>query len=617
MKSIKFILGCCSAFLFFACNTLDVPPMNIVTDKDLFTDQTGITAYIAELYRTMPMTDRQDYGGRGMDMNVYDALPENIAGTLVHSENTAEWWSYECIRSACYFLQEFPKYKDLYSEVYGNAWMGEAYFVRAFCYFRMVQCYGGVPIVDRVLNYPQESIDELKLPRNKEVEVYDFILKDLDEAIRLLPETSEKSNGLSLGHVNKYAALAFKARVALTAGSVAKYGAETLAVYSGHSAVQNGLVGIPAAKANEYFNIAWTAGKAVETSGRYELYGANPTGDEAAVKSYRKMYQDVTTANKETIFARYFKYGINPTILSANCLPYQLGGTYTMHVNLTLDFVKLFDDANGNPVDWNAKFGNDNNYSNHLFASPADAFAEMEPRFKAIVAYPMCTYKGEVIDIRKGILEKGKFTDGAPFKMDEVTTSTDMDAKYEGMFIQGKSGMGYAQTTSTGFYCIKYPDEEMPRGDVSSANSKDVTPMVEIRYAEVLLTLAEAAVEMGRPADAIPYMNAIRKRAGSNKVFSTVTIEDVRKERRMEFIWECKTYWDLKRWRIFHRMYDNTALQILWPIYIFDKEAYYLRVLNTNESNTKLISFDSRYYYLKVPDAEIIKNVNLAQNPGY
>lgn len=615
MKKIKYIVGCCAAVLLYACNTLDVPPMNIVKDADLFNDQSGVTAYIAELYRTMPMTDRQDYGSRGMDISAYDALPDEIANVTNHGDATNGWWSYECIRTACYFLQEFPAYKNKFREISANAWMGEAYFIRAFCYFRMVQCYGGVSIVERVLNYPQESIEELELPRNKEEDCYNFILRDLDEAIRLLPETSEPDNGLVLGRVNKYIALAFKARVALTAGCIAKYGGETLSAYANDPAVQSGLVGIPASKANDYFNAALTAAREVKESGRYELYGENLTDPNAIVKSYRKLYQDVSSANKETMFARYFKYGIVTTILSANCLPYQLGGTYPLHVNPTMNFVKLFDDVHGNPINWDEKVGIDATYTNHLYTDPADAFADMEPRFKAIIAYPNCSYKGEIIDIRRGILEKNKSQEA--FSMENVKVSADMAVRYEGMFIQGRSGMGFTDVTSTGFYCIKYPDENMPRTDVSSSNSKDVTPMVEIRYAEVLLTLAEAAVELGRPDDAIPCMNAIRKRAGSKKVFTTVTLEDVRKERRMEFIWECKTYWDLRRWRTFHREFDNTTRQMMWPIYIWDANAYYLRITDTGVSNNKRISFDSKYYYLKVPDAEIAKNGNLVQNPGY
>jgi len=52
--------------------------------------------------------------------------------------------------------------------------------------------------------------EELQLPRNKEIECYDFILSDLDEAIRLMPETS-----MAAGRANKRTAYGLKARVAL------------------------------------------------------------------------------------------------------------------------------------------------------------------------------------------------------------------------------------------------------------------------------------------------------------------------------------------------------------------------------------------------------------------
>jgi hypothetical protein len=180
MKRIDKIIWSLLAVVLFGCNTLDVPPMNIVKDVDLFTDQAGVTAYIARLYQTMPMIDRQDYGGSGISKEGFEALGNRIADVSVNN-NAQAWWDYACIRSACYFIQEFPAYANNFGEKFANAWLGEAYFVRAYCYFRMVQLYGGIPIVDRVLNYPQETIEELKLPRNKEADCWDFILNDLEQ----------------------------------------------------------------------------------------------------------------------------------------------------------------------------------------------------------------------------------------------------------------------------------------------------------------------------------------------------------------------------------------------------------------------------------------------------
>ena len=81
-----------------------------------------------------------------------------------------------------YFLKNFPAYKSNFQNtVLADAWMGEAHFIRAYCYFAMVKRYGGVPI----LREPQEyvgDIESLKVPRDTEKACYDFIAEDLDEA---------------------------------------------------------------------------------------------------------------------------------------------------------------------------------------------------------------------------------------------------------------------------------------------------------------------------------------------------------------------------------------------------------------------------------------------------
>ena len=48
-----------SILLGTSCNTLDVPPINIIQDKDIFTSESGVTAYISSLYNDMPIQDLQ------------------------------------------------------------------------------------------------------------------------------------------------------------------------------------------------------------------------------------------------------------------------------------------------------------------------------------------------------------------------------------------------------------------------------------------------------------------------------------------------------------------------------------------------------------------------------
>jgi hypothetical protein len=68
------------------------------------------------------------------------------------------------------------------------------------------------------------------------------------------------------------------------------------------------------------------------------------------------------------------------------------------------------------------------------------------------------------------------------------------------------------------------------------------------RYAEVLLLLAEALDEQGKSAEALPYLNAVRARAGLDDIESTTGLRDVIfNERRVELAFENKRWLDLVR----------------------------------------------------------------------
>ena len=62
--------------------------------------------------------------------------------------------AYNSLRDINYFLETLPQYASNFHESDMNTWKGEMYFNRAFVYFALVKRYGGVPIVNEVLNYP-------------------------------------------------------------------------------------------------------------------------------------------------------------------------------------------------------------------------------------------------------------------------------------------------------------------------------------------------------------------------------------------------------------------------------------------------------------------------------
>jgi hypothetical protein len=97
--------------------------------------------------------------------------------------------------------------------------LGEAYFLRGWAYFQLVQLYGGVPIRLESLSVNANST----VPRSSVNEVYDVIVNDFKEAeARLLPASDPKSG--EVGRVNKYVAKAFLAKAYLTMASGAMAG---------------------------------------------------------------------------------------------------------------------------------------------------------------------------------------------------------------------------------------------------------------------------------------------------------------------------------------------------------------------------------------------------------
>ncbi|WP_416448360.1 RagB/SusD family nutrient uptake outer membrane protein [Leeuwenhoekiella sp. A2] len=88
--------------------------------------------------------------------------------------------------------------------------MGEALFLRAFTYFYLVNLYGDVPLI-LVTNYSQNATAS----RTPDVEIYDQITQDLDDATGLLSADYEKGERL---RANQFTAMALMARVQLYRG---------------------------------------------------------------------------------------------------------------------------------------------------------------------------------------------------------------------------------------------------------------------------------------------------------------------------------------------------------------------------------------------------------------
>jgi hypothetical protein len=629
----------------FACRKVDIPPQNIIQDNDIFTSPQGVQAYMARLYSELPIEDFRYSPQRGLNMfwiisptpaTTGEALSRDQTGSM--QENTGGWdwdfWggAYTCIRDCDYFVQTLPTYAKNFTTAQITAWLGEAYFVRGMTYFALVKRFGGVPIVNTVLNYkPGTSTDSLQIPRASEKAGWDQVDADLTLAINNLPNANaDYSDG---SRANKYVAAAFESRAMLYAGSTAKYNTTTL--FDGSN---NQLCGLPPASANDYFKKAYNAAKMLD--GAYSLYlsGWSATDPNAQYQNFVNLFSDA--ASKESIFVREYQYPNSVHGYDAYTVPRQLIGPngYSSEVNPTLNFVEMFDGLPKNADGTIQTLDNTGHYILH--PNTMDLFDSAEPRLRATVILPGDVFKGQNIDIRRGIYLAPSAGGIAPLlpagsraqypTANLKTSSTATQDAYtlpDGtkMNPAGLSGIFTGDQTCaiSGFSIRKWLNPNLATAQVLENN--ETQTWIEMRYAEVLLNRAEAAYELytagaadaTMQSDAMTVINQIRSRAGAHPWtnFGPTPIDTIRKERRKELAFENKTYWDLKRWRIFSKEQNGTIYRILMPFFVADAGKYFFDA-RTDERNATY-TYDPRWYYEQLPNVAINLSTNVLQNPGY
>lgn len=595
--------------LLSACQKLDIDPVDVLSDDQLFSSEAGVNAYLAEVYRKLPVEDfTYRPGGRdgqsGFNLHhEWEHFWHAGAGT---GELSGPWggldfaggfgyWPYADIRAVNYFIEGLPNYASHFVGNRVNELLGEAYFLRAYYYFALVKRYGGVPLISSVQNYPQQTIEELQLPRNTEAQCWDFIGEDLDRAWEMMPATSVS------GRANKYAAMALKSRAMLYAGSIAKYGSVN---YVDGDARALGFVGIEAGKAEGYFTKAADAAKLLE--GHYSLYEKESNKE----LNYANTFLD--NNSPENILVRDYSIpGRSAHSWDATLSPRYMTANALSRAYPTLDFVERFGLLNVTNPD-----GTPRRYDNL-----AQVWQGLEPRLLATVYFPGATLRGLTFDVQRGIYPSFTGTAAAEVAKQSGDRSYILaggtDALYQGRQVIGMTGIKTSgdDMTRTGFYVRKYIDYRRPQAEVDLFTS--TTHWIEFRYAEILLNRAEAAIETSHPEDALLCINLLRNRAGATTLgLSDMTVEVVRNERCKELAFENHYWWDLRRWRTADVVLNNARFKGLLPYYVFDEGKYIF--LKEPETFNRNFNFDKRFYYEPIPGGELAKNPNLyPNNPNY
>lgn len=106
-----------------------------------------------------------------------------------------------------------------------NAAVGEARVVRAFCYYQLAEAWHDAPIIEN--NSKMIANNQLASPRHTQKSIYQFIINDLDEAAKALPETDADAQ-----RATQVTARALRAKVLVTMASHTDYGYDRDALYT-------------------------------------------------------------------------------------------------------------------------------------------------------------------------------------------------------------------------------------------------------------------------------------------------------------------------------------------------------------------------------------------------
>jgi hypothetical protein len=554
MKKIAIYLVAITLLGMWSCKKdnefLDVQPTSIIPTDLAFSNAANVLSVLGDLYnRQVDFSTVKDWYTMA---DFSESFPsENGRAFLVqrNSWGYGEWgtWDYAYIRQLNLFLERLELSTTLAATDKAR-FKAEGRFLRANYYFEMTKRMGGVPLILKSLLYDfSGKTDDLQYPRAKESEMYDFIISEA-EAIKADLPIDNKTNATDAARATRGAALAMESRAALYAGSIAKYGATTPQV-----SLPGGEVGIPAGMANDYYTKALNAAKEIINggNGNYALY--NKKADLA--DNFANIFIDKGN-NPETIFIEDFKLksgkvhyftGWNQPRYGAE---EEEGGRINPSLNLVEAFEKLDNtyapipivDGSGNPI---------------YYSQQTDPFAGRDARLAGTVMLPGTQFKGRTVDIWNGYL----MGDGSIISGDDRGAQKVLPGTTGLRQVVGFDGPVDAKefTAQSGFYLRKYLDPAIGSG---SRGTNSELPFIRYRYAEVLLNAAEASFELGNAAEAAGYMNQVRARAGLiiPLTAADITFDRIVHERRVELAFEGHIFYDYKRWRIAHKVWDGNKI---------------------------------------------------------
>ncbi|MGC5744184.1 RagB/SusD family nutrient uptake outer membrane protein [Chryseobacterium sp. NFX27] len=516
MKKIKIILlSVILAVVTSSCN-LDRFPEDKISEDTFWKTEKDATMALNGIYTYLSGAAYNNLYNDSYTDNSFAQYPwettavDASAGNILPSTDFG--YDFTTIRRVNTFLEnidKIPMDKNL-----AKRYIAEAKFIRAFNYFNLSQYFGALPLVQK-----SGELDGATLTPISEANIDDYVISELSAIENDLPTTY--TSGQDKGRITKGAALAFKARVYLYMGKYKEaYEAAQLVINSG---------------AYKLFNTA-----TVDKSTNYDSFVTfTSTTDKddfyKGISNYQALFWAKNNGNKESILeAQYIPdpKGTYSNYMTLLLLPNQESGWSS--ITPTIDLVNAYWKKDGTAFTPPSNATRASNYNN---GNPnniyLDEFKDRDTRLYASIMHP-----------------NGPWSYLKGFGTNQLFTWS----------------KGANNTSKIGYNYKKMADYNSLDENLYASNN-----FMLIRYAEVLLTYAEAKNEFSGPEVSIyDALDQIRSRVGMIGISKTQTKETlrdiIRNERRIELANEGHRFYDIRRWKIapnvMKTVYDITNTQV-------------------------------------------------------
>lgn len=572
----------------YACSAdfLDTKPANVISTAGVWDNADLAVQVVNGVYNAL-RTDYATNSGYDGDLHFYD-----YRSSIMDMDRNWIWHTPTLFGvatpSSTEFLSAWKRYYELIhraNDVIANIkktpgmsdgkkaqYIAECKFLRAYNYYRMNILWGGVP-----LYLEPVTAEECIKGRSTEQEIWDAVLTDLTACVEEsnLPEKYAASSS-EYGRITKAAAYSLRGKTylwlkqydkaeddfrAITKMGYSLFGDYKALFKEANERCDEMIFTIPCIENpsgyGSVFN--WAFGNRTTSGSGWNNYLPNP----AFVDSY------------ECVDGKPFSW--DDYLPGYSTMTPRERSVFFLRDNLTDGEIKIMG-SYGADMKQYLPDGNE--------ARIKAAYANRDPRLAMNVITPYATYLGGVTGSAISYTLRWPYRgadDAEPYDI-----RTDTNDKF--------------------YYLIRKFVYEGTEHTIMERSPIDI-PL--IRYADVLLNLAEALTEQGKWEEAIPYVNDVRNRVGaqalnSNDYTTVKGLDDmrqrIRKERYWELAFEEYMFFDELRWGTWKekKFYEGNGLMEVWG----------------NTTYSYMWGGDYLWKWA-VPASEMGKNSNLVQNEGW